>query len=158
MANKTKITAEPGGQAVIIEHEFDAPIDKVWRAYTEPDLYIQWMGPHELTGKIDAWEMKPGGKYGYTHTTADGQSFSFVGYRREVKPKERIVETFEWLGLPGHISLNSADLMDLGDGRTKVVATAVFQTPEDRDGMIESGMERGITEGNERLDELLERI
>ena len=158
MANKTKITATPGGREVLIEREFDAPRDKVWRAYTEPDLYIKWMGPHGLTGKIDAWEMKPGGKYGYTHTTPEGEAFSFVGYRHEVVPQERITETFEWLGMPGHISLNSAKLEDIGNGRTKVTALAVFQTPEDRDGMIESGMEKGVVEGQERLDELLKKL
>ncbi len=157
MANKTTITATPGGQEVTIERVFDAPVAKVWRAYTEPELYIQWMGPHGLVGKIDAWEMKPGGKYGYTHTDDKGNSFSFVGYRHEVKPMESIVETFEWLGAPGHISLNSAKFEDMGD-KTKVVATAVFQTPEDRDGMIQSGMERGIVEGQERLDTLLAKL
>lgn len=154
MANKTNITLE-GDRAVKIERDFDAPLDKVWRAYTEPELYIQWMGPNGLKARVDAWEMKEGGAYGYTHTDPSGMEFSFRGWRASVVPKESIVETFEWLGLPGHVSLNTARFTDLGNGRTHVAATAVFQTPADRDGMVQNGMDRGILEGNDRLEALL---
>ncbi len=154
MANQTNVTLE-GDRTVKIEREFDAPLAKVWRAYTEPDLYIQWMGPHELKGRIDTWDMKEGGAYGYTHTDDKGMDYSFRGWHVSVIDGKSIAETFEWMGMPGHISLNTAQFEEVGSGRTKVTATAVFQTPADRDGMVQSGMERGIQEGNERLEALL---
>ncbi len=154
--NKTEITASPGGREIIITRVFDAPREKVWKAYTDPELVIKWMGPRRLTGKIDAWELKPGGRWGFTHTDADGE-YSFHGFFHEVTTPERLTRTFEFHGWPGHVSLETA-LFEDQDGKTKITATSVFQTPEDRDGMIKSGMKTGVNEGNERLDELLETL
>ncbi len=158
MPNKTTFTASPGGNEVVIKRVFDAPLAKVWRAYTEPDLYIQWMGPNGFEGKIDAWDMRPGGKYGYTHTDPAGNSYSFVGYRHLVDPQDNIVETFEWLGMPGRVSLNDVRFETAGNNKTKVTATAVFLTPQDRQAMLDGDMERGVREGQERLDALLKTL
>ncbi|MDB5161171.1 MAG: ATPase [Candidatus Saccharibacteria bacterium] len=155
--NKTTITAPAGGHEIIIERVFDAPREKVWQAYADPELVIQWQGPRNLKGKIDSWDFKPGGRWGYTHTDADGNSYSFHGFNHEIKAPEHLVSTFEFNGVPGHVSMNSAFFEDLG-GKTKLKTIALFESNEDRDGMMASGMERGVVEGNERLDELLEKI
>jgi uncharacterized protein YndB with AHSA1/START domain len=156
MANKTEVTATPGGREIIIARIIDAPRDKVWRAYSEPELLKQWLGPRDLKMTIEKFDMKPGGSYRYIHTDKDGNNYGFHGVIHGVQAPEKAIQTFEFEGLPepGHVSLDTLTLEDLGD-KTKITTISVFQTVEDRDGMIQNGMERGVTEGYERLDELL---
>ena len=156
MANKTTVTAEPNKQELFITREFDAPRDLVFRAHTDPDLYIQWVGPNDLTMTIDKWDSRDGGSYKFTHER-DGHKYSFFGVNHEVHAPERIVGTFEFDGLPerGHVIMGKTKFEELPEGRTRVVHQSVFFTVGDRDGMIQSGMERGVAEGYEKLDELL---
>jgi uncharacterized protein YndB with AHSA1/START domain len=157
MANKTEIAATPGGYEIIITREFDAPVAKVWRTYTDPELMIKWVGPRGYEGKVDDWEFKPGGRWGFTH--GDGQAdYGFHGFFHTIKEATELSRTFEFHGWPDHVSFETAYFEDMGDGRTRVKAVSVFQSPEDRDGMIKSGMEKGVAEGNERLDELLQSL
>jgi uncharacterized protein YndB with AHSA1/START domain len=158
MANLTKVTASPGGREVIIEREFDAPREKVWEAWTSPDLIKQWLGPHGYEMRIEEFEPKPGGSYRYVHIDQKGNEFAFHGVFHGLHKPSMAIQTFEFEGLPepGHVSLDTLYLQDLGDGKTKATTVSVFQTPEDRDGMVRSGMERGVKEGYERLDELLQ--
>lgn len=158
MADTTKITASEGGREVILTRVFSAPREKVWRAYTEADLYKQWIGPRRLQTRIEAWEPEAGGKWAFVNIDEDGSEYAFHGYYHDVTPRERIIQTFEYDGWPGKVSLETAVFEDLPDGKTKITSVSVFQTPEDRDEMIKSGMEKGIREGNERLDELLEKL
>ncbi len=157
MANETKITAKPGEKEFTIERVFDAPRELVWRAYTDPELIPQWWGPRGFTTKIEENDFKPGGKWRWINTAPDGSSFAFYGEYREIKEPERIVWTFEFEGVPGHVSVQTAKFEEV-DGKTKVTSIASFDTVEDRDGMIQSGMEVGVREGNERLDEVLENL
>jgi uncharacterized protein YndB with AHSA1/START domain len=156
MANQTKVTANPGGREVIIEREFDAPRDKVWQAWTNPELIKQWLGPRKYEMVIDKYDFKPGGSYRYIHKGSDGE-FAFHGVFHGIYALQKAIQTFEFEGLPepGHVSLDTLTLEDLGNGKTKATTISVYQTPQDRDGMISSGMENGVTEGYERLDELL---
>ena len=156
MANKTVVTAEPSKQELFITHEFDAPRELVFRAHTEPDLYVQWVGPRDLTMTIDKFDMRDGGSYKYTHER-DGHKYTFFGVSHEVLAPERIIGTFEFDGLPerGHVILGITNFEELPGGRTRIVHQSVFRSVEDRDGMVQSGMERGVTEGYEKLDELL---
>lgn len=156
MANKTIVSAEPGKQELFITREFDAPRDLVFRAHVDPDLYIQWVGPRDLTMTIEKFDMVDGGSYKYTHER-DGHRYAFFGVSHEVRVPERIVGTFEFDGLPerGHVIMGKTLFEELPGGRSRVVHQSVFFSVEDRDGMIQSGMERGVTEGYEKLDELL---
>jgi uncharacterized protein YndB with AHSA1/START domain len=156
MANQTKVTATPGGREVIIEREFDAPREKVWQAWTDPELMKKWLGPRKYEMSVEKYEFKPGGSYRYIHKGDDGE-FAFHGVFHGIYPNEKAIQTFEFEGLPepGHVSLDTLTLENLGNGKTKATTISVFQTPQDRDGMIQSGMEKGVTEGYERLDELL---
>lgn len=156
MANKTEIAASPGGREVIITRVFDASREKVWKAYTDPELVTQWLGPRKYKMIIDKWGSKPGDSWRYLHKGDEGE-FGFHGVIHGVYDQEKIIQTFEFEGLPepGHVALDTLLLEDVGDGRTKVTTISVFQTPEDRDGMVQSGMEKGVVEGYERLDELL---
>ncbi len=168
MANKTEVKAEPGKQELFIIREFDAPRELVFKAYTDPDLYVQWVGPNDLTMTIDKWECYEGGSYRFTHERA-GHKYAFFGVNHEVLAPERIIGTFEFDGLPerghvimgterGHVIMGTTKFEDLGGGRSRIVHQSVFQSVQDRDGMIQSGMERGVTEGYEKLDVLLESL
>lgn len=158
--NITQVTAEPGKQELTITREFDAPRELVFRAYTDPKLYAQWMSPRDLTMTLEKFEPITGGSWRFIHTDKDGKAYGFHGVYHEVKAPERMIGTFEFEGLPesGHVEMDTARFDALPDGRTKLVIQAVYQSVADRDGMVQSGMERGIREGFEKLDELLQGI
>jgi uncharacterized protein YndB with AHSA1/START domain len=152
--SKTEITAEPGMPQIIVTREFAAPRDLVFRAYTEPDLLAQWLGPRDLTMTIDRYDVRDGGRYRYIHTAEDGTQYRFRGVFHGDPAPHAIVQTFEYEGAPGHVSLVTTTLED-HDGSTVVRTVSSFASVEDRDAMIESGMERGIRDGGDQLDELL---
>jgi uncharacterized protein YndB with AHSA1/START domain len=156
MRNKTEITAEPGKQELFIKREFDAPRELVFRAYTDPDILVQWLGPRDLKMTLEKWEPRDGGSYKYVHER-DGHKYSFFGVNHEILAPERIIGTFEFDGLPerGHVILGTTQFEELPGGRSRIVHQSVFRSVADRDGMIASGMERGVDEGYEKLDELL---
>lgn len=156
MENKTVVTAEPGRQELFITREFDAPRELVFRAHTDPELYIQWVGPHGMTMTIDQWDCRDGGSYRYTHERG-GHTYAFFGVNHEVLAPERIIGTFEFDGLPerGHVIMGKTTFEDLPGGRCRVVHQSVFFSVADRDGMVQSGMERGVSDGYEKLDAML---
>lgn len=152
--HETEIALDPDVPAVRITREFDAPPEKVFRAHVEPDLVARWLGPRGLEMTIEHYDCRTGGSYRYTHTDADG-AYRFYGSFHEVRPSERIVQTFTYEGFPDGVSLDTLTLEDLGDGRTRLVAVSLLDSFEGRDAMVASGMEVGIRDGYERLDELL---
>lgn len=155
--NKTQIKAEQGKQELFITREFDAPRTVVFQAYTDAGLHARWLGPRKLTMKVEKFESKDGGSWRLIHTDQAGNEYAFHGVNHEVTAPERIIRTFEFEGLPekGHVSLETAVFETVPGDRTKVTAHVVFLSVSDRDGMIQSGMESGVTESFERLDELL---
>lgn len=155
--NKTTITAKPGMQEVVITREFDAPRELVFKAFTDPKLYVQWLGPRELTMTLERFEPRNGGSWRYIHKDKAGNAYGFHGVNHEVTAPERIIGTFEFEGLPdkGHVALETARFEALPGNRTRLTAQSVFQSVADRDGMLQSGMERGVNDSHERLDELL---
>jgi uncharacterized protein YndB with AHSA1/START domain len=158
--NQTRITAEPGKQEVFITREFDAPRELVFKAFTDPEMYVQWLGPRRLKMSLPKFEPRAGGSYRFVHTDTDGTEYGFHGVYHEVLAPERIIGTFEFEGLPekGHVTLDTTRLEALPGNRTRLVTQSVFQSIADRDGMIQSGMETGVNEGYERLDELLAKM
>ncbi|MGW3917328.1 SRPBCC family protein [Streptomyces sp. NPDC005070] len=151
---ETRIEADPALPTILITREFDAPPERVFRAYTDPDLVVRWLGPRRLTMRIDVYEARTGGSYRYVHREDDGTEYGFRGVFHEVRRDERIVQTFAYDGFPDGVSLETTLFQDLG-GRTRVTTTSLMASVEARDAMIRSGMRRGVTEGHERLDELL---
>ncbi|MES2747632.1 MAG: SRPBCC family protein [Bacteroidota bacterium] len=158
MKNPTKITAEPGKQEFFIEREFDAPRELVFRAFNEEEMLLQWLGPTSLTMEIEKFDSKTHGSYRFIHADCNGSgmSFGFNGVIHEVAAPERIIRTFEFEGLPerGHVSLEFLTLEALPNDRTRLHVHSVFKSVEDRDGMINSGMEGGMNEGFTKLDNL----
>jgi uncharacterized protein YndB with AHSA1/START domain len=152
--HETEIVSDPDVPLVRLTREFDAPPDKVFRAHTDPDLLVRWLGPRDLTMKVDHYDCRTGGSYRYVHVRGDDE-FGFHGCFHEVRPSELIVQTFTFEGAPDGVALEKVVLEDLGDGRTRLVATSLVDSFADRDAFVASGMETGIREGYERLDELL---
>lgn len=149
------ITAEPGTQNITITREFEATPARVFRAHTDPDLFVQWLGPHGYTTELTAFEPRDGGRYAFTQTDPAGGSFAFRGVFHGDPSLEGITQTFEFLGFPGAVSIETVHFEDLGDGRTRLVGTSTFPSVEARDGMIAAGMEKGVNEGYSRLDDIL---
>lgn len=154
--NKTTITAEPGKQELFITREFDAPRELVFKAHVDPKLYVQWLGPRGYEMVLETFEPVSGGKYRYVHKDKDGNEYGFNGTFHEIS-LERMIQTFEFEGLPerGHVSLDCMTLEELPGERTRITVQSIFRSVSDRDGMVQSGMETGVSEGYERLDELL---
>jgi uncharacterized protein YndB with AHSA1/START domain len=155
--NKTQIIVEPGKQELTIIREFDAPRELVFRAYTEADLYARWVGPRGYEMVLEKFEPWEGGSWRYIHRDLQGNEYAFQGVNHEVKAPERIVGTFEFMGMPerGHVTLETAIFEALPGNRTRVVGQSVFRSVADRDGMVQSGMEHGVIDSMERLDEVL---
>jgi len=154
--NATEIHADPDVPLVRITREFDAPVEKVFRAHVDPELVVQWLGPRDLTMHVDHYDCRTGGSYRYLHVRGEDE-FGFHGSFHEVRPNELIVQTFTFEGMPDQVALERLVLEDLGNGRTRLTATSLVDSFADRDAFVASGMETGINEGYERLDELLAR-
>ncbi len=158
--NTTNIKAEPGKQEIIITREFGAPRELVFKAFIDPKLYVQWLGPRGYSTRLEIFELKSGGSWRYIQKDKGGKEFAFHGVNHEVLAPERIIGTFEFEGLPekGHVILQTARFEAMPGNRTKLTSQSVFQTVEDRDGMLQSGMEKGVNDSYDRLDELLEKM
>ena len=159
MKNTTRITAEKGKQEFFIEREFDAPPALVFTAFTEPEWLLQWLGPSNLSMEIEKLDNRSGGSYRFLHADNKGNQFAFNGAIHEVTEPVRMIRTFEFEGLPerGHVSLEFLTLEALPGERTKLHIQSIFKSVEDRDGMINSGMEGGMNEGFDKLDKLFEQ-
>ena len=155
--SKTQIDAPAGVPFVDITREFDAPLELVRRAWTDPDLVKQWLGPRKYEMVIERWEPRAGGAYRYIHRDDAGNEFGFHGVFHSNDP-DNMVQTFEFEGMPGHVSLDKLALEDIGGGRTRAHIHSVYQSLADRDGMVQAGMGDGVNEGFERLDELLAKM
>ncbi|HEX6796872.1 MAG TPA: SRPBCC family protein [Ktedonobacterales bacterium] len=155
---QTQITAEPGVPQIVITREFAASRALLYRAHTDPELLVQWLGPRRMAMTLDRFDLRDGGTWRYTHRDGEGNEYGFHGvFHGTPSPEAGIVQTFEFEGAPGHVSLETLTFEERG-GKTLVRVNDVFQSVEDRDAMVESGMEDGVNEGYERLDELLARL
>ena len=143
----------PSDREIRIERVFNASRERVWRAFTDPALVAEWWGRgNKLV--IERMEVERGGHWRYVEHAADGVA-GFEGRYREVTPEERIVQTFEWDGMPGHVAVETMTMEDLGDNRTRVVTVSLFHTAAERDGMLQSGMEEGLNQSHAALDKVL---
>jgi uncharacterized protein YndB with AHSA1/START domain/predicted enzyme related to lactoylglutathione lyase len=145
----------PSDRTIRIERIFAAPRERVWAAMTDPAQLAQWWGRgNQLT--VERLELRRGGHWRFVEHTPDGARHGFEGRYREVVPPHRIVQTFEWDGMPGHVVINETELEDLGDGRTRLIVVSLFSSREECDGMRQSGMEDGMNQSYRALDRLLD--
>jgi uncharacterized protein YndB with AHSA1/START domain len=147
------VVTTPADREIRIERVFDASRERVWRAFTEAEQVAQWWGRGNRL-EIERLEVERGGHWRFVEHGPEGVH-GFEGRYREVTPPERLVHTFEWDGMPGYVVVETVTFEDMGDGRTRVVNTSLFHTTEERDGMLQSGMEEGLSESYAALDRLL---
>jgi uncharacterized protein YndB with AHSA1/START domain len=153
---KTRIIAPEGTPYIDMEREFDAPPELVHRAYVDPTLVVQWLGPRKYEMVLDRWDARAGGEYRYVHRDAES-AHGFHGVFHSMDA-DNMVQTFEYEGAPGHVSLDTQVIEDLGGGRSRIKSHSVFQSVADRDAMVEAGMSEGVEDGYNRLDELIEKL
>jgi uncharacterized protein YndB with AHSA1/START domain len=152
---ETLIEADPALPVIRITRDFDASPEKVFRAWTDPDLVARWLGPRNSEIRIDSWDARTGGSYRYASVRDGEEIAAFFGSFHEVRPSERLVQTFTWEGMPDGVSLDTMTFEDLGNGRTRTVGVSVVDSLEARDAIMASGMDVGVNEGYEKLDEIL---
>jgi len=156
--SSTSTLTMPSDREIVMSRVFDAPRELVFKAYTDPNLIPQWWGLRSSTTIVDKMDVRPGGVWRFIQRDANGNEYGFNGEYQEIVPPERLVNTFEWEGMPGHIIVDSATFEALPDGKTRLTVTSLFASVEDRDGMLASGMEGGANETWDRLAELLAKI
>jgi len=152
---ETTIEADPNLPTIRIIRDFDAPPDRVFNAWVDPELIVQWLGPKSSEIRIDKWDARTGGSYRYASVQDGEEVAAFYGSFHEVRPGERLVQTFTWEGMPDGVSLETMTFEDLGDGRTRTIGLSVVDSLEGRDAIMASGMDVGVNEGYEKLDALL---
>lgn len=152
---KLDMIAEPGTYEIVVTRVYDAPRDLLFKVFTMPEHIPHWWGPRYLTTIVDKMDVKPGGQWRFVQHDAEGHEFAFHGVYHDILSPERMVQTFEWEGLPGHVMLETATFEALPDGKTRFTNSSVFQSVADRDGMLSSGMESGAQDSYDRLAELV---
>lgn len=158
--NKLQIIAEKGKQELFIVREFDAPREMVFNAFQDPEIFVQFWGPDSVQTNIDYYHFKSGGSYRYISTDKKGTELcAFSGVIHEVTIPERVIQTSELESLPerGHVVLEALLFEKLPGDRTKLTIHEVCRSIADRDAMVTSGMEGGLGEGFDRLDNLLQK-
>lgn len=160
MTEKSSATSTltlPSDREIVMERVFNAPRALLFKAYTDPNLIPRWWGPRKYTTTVDRMDVRVGGAWRFVQRDAAGNEYAFNGEYREIAPPGRLSYTFEFEGMPGHVLLETVTFEE-HDGQTKVTVTSLFQSVEDRDGMLQSGMEQGAKESQDRLAELLGSI
>jgi uncharacterized protein YndB with AHSA1/START domain len=158
-AQEKATVTTPSERVIVVEREFDAPRELVFRAMTDPELIPKWWGLDKTETVVEEMDVRPGGRWRFVERDADGTEYAaFRGVYREVSPPERLAQTFEYEGMPGHVSVEEMTLEEIGDGRTRVVGTSTFHQQAERDGMIEAGMEKGLNESYDKLERLLAEL
>ena len=153
---EAQIVADPDMPTVTVTREFDAPPERVFKAWEDPELVKIWMGPRSVDMDVQAWDCRTGGSYRYVAIRDGEQLASFYGSFHESRPGKRLVQTWTWEGMPDAVCLETMTFEALEGGRSRIVSLTVLDSMEAQAGMLASGMEVGINEGYEKLDELLE--
>jgi uncharacterized protein YndB with AHSA1/START domain len=155
MSNPVVIDAVPGTSYADITREFDASAEAVFHAHADPELFARWIGPRSLETTITEWEFRTGGRYAFEQKDPGGDVYAFRGVFHTIVENELIIQTFEYLGAPNQVSIDTMRFEALADGRSRLVDHSVFPSKEALEGMMAEGMEYGMREGYEKLDELL---
>ncbi len=154
IASRTEFIVEPGKHYVDIKRVFDAPRERVFKFVSNPRLIPRWWGPRELTTKVERMDFRRGGSWRFIQRDQQGKEYAFHGVYHDVVAPDRYIDTFEYEGMPGHVSMEINTFKEV-DGRTEMTTRVVFMSVEDRDGMIATGMERGVRDSTDRFAELL---
>jgi uncharacterized protein YndB with AHSA1/START domain len=151
---EARITADPALPIIRIERDFAATPDQLYRAHTDPELFVRWVGRDGASTKIDYWDARTGGSFRFLSSDCEGADQGFRGTFHTVRP-DRLVQTFTWEGMPDEVALETLRFEDLGDGRTRLHAQSLVDSFEGRDAWLASGMEVGVNQGYAKLDGLI---
>ena len=149
-----RIEADPTIPGIRFARDFEGTPEQLFRAHTDPELFVRWNGPDRMSTDLQEWDARTGGSWRYVTTDDDGSTYGFHGCFHEVR-QDRIVQTFTYDGYPDGVALETITFTDLGDGRTRLDALSLCDSFEGRDMFLASGMEVGVHEGYARLDTLL---
>lgn len=155
MSNPVVIEAVAGTSYADITREFDAPVEAVFRAHADPELYAQWIGPEGLENTITHWDFRTGGGYRFEQKDPSGEVYAFRGVFHTVRENELVIQTFEYEGWPDEVSIDVLRFEDLGDGRSRLIDHSVFPSKEVLENMLKEGMTDGIEQGYAKLDAML---
>ncbi|MBB6173120.1 uncharacterized protein YndB with AHSA1/START domain [Nocardiopsis mwathae] len=153
--DRTELIVEPGRHDIVVTRVFDAPREVVYAAFTDPELVPKWWGPYDHTTVATRAEVRPGGQWRYISRDPEGNEYAFKGVYHDLVAPESVVSTFEFEGAPGHVELDTATFEEI-DGKTRYTSVSVFQSIEDRDAMVASGMESGLRDTLNRFAALVE--
>lgn len=157
MSNALQLDVPAGVPWIDFSREFDVPVEVVWRAHADPELVRQWLGPRGYEMDVDRWDFTTGGGYAYVHRTPDGTEHRFRGTFHTIRENDLAIQTFEYAGAPDEVAIEFMRFVDLGDGRCRLEGRSIGRTVEGRDAMVASGMEKGMVDSYERLEELVSR-
>ncbi len=155
MSNALYLDVPEGVPWIDFTREFDAPVSAVFEAHRDPEVVTRWLGPRGYEMVVHRWDFTTGGGYRYVHRNPEGDEFGFRGVFHTIREDEFALQTFEFDGAPDEVALEFMWFEDLGHGRTRLTGRSIGRTVEGRDAMVESGMEHGMAEGYERLDEIV---
>ena len=142
----------PTDERILITREFDAPRHLVWKAWTTPELVGRWWSGNRGETTVAEIDLRVGGTWRYVMVTDDGFEAAFRGEYREIVPNERIVATEVYEGMPEAEALNTVTFAE-ADGRTTLTMLVEHASKEARDAHISSGMEIGMQEGMDLLEQ-----
>jgi uncharacterized protein YndB with AHSA1/START domain len=150
--------APEGLPFIDIEREFDHPVEKVFRAHQDPDLFRQWIGAGRDDLELTEFSFRTGGRFRFVQPGEDGVEYAFNGVYHVVRENELAIQTFEFEGFPDVVSIESLAFERLEGGRTRLRGHAVYPSMEARDGMVGNGMETGMNAGYAALDDVLDDL
>ena len=151
--DQAAIEADPTVPMIHIRRDFAGTPEQLYRAHIDPELFARWIGPAGRRPTIERWEPTDGGAFRYSLAEGDDTQ-TFRGSFHTVRP-DRLVQTFTWEGMPDGVALETMTFQDLGDGRTRLHATSLCESFEDRDAWLRSGMEIGVNDGYAAIDTML---
>ena len=156
VSSGTAVVTLPADRQILIVREFDAPKHLVYEAWTTPELVRQWWCGERGEMTVAEIDLRVGGKWRYAMIANEGFEVAFHGEYKEIVPNERLVSTEAYEGIPdpdGNASLNTLTLTEV-DGRTRLEVLVEHPTQEGRDAHINSGMEGGMQEAMDRLEQV----
>lgn len=155
---KTKVQAEKGSQTIQVTREFDLPLELLFRAHVDPEIFAEWMS-HEY-GNTEVLKLEGKKHGGFQFQTVDAQGnvlFKANGVFQEFEPEKKITRTFEMEGTP-YIQLEFLEFEQLGEDRSKLVMQMIFRTVELRDELLKRPFAAGLNMAHDRLQQVLNKL
>ena len=153
-ASKTNVEIKREKLEIVVTRIFAAPKKLLYKVFTDPKHKTIWWRCDSVTNVFVQMDVRQGGTWRIIQKDNSGKEFAFHGEYLEVIAMEKIVNTSEYEGMPGHIIIETNTFEECGT-KTKLTITSLFQNGEDLEGMVKAGMESGTKESMDHIEELL---